>query len=54
VAAPLGVTAYESNGALLFWLETDDGSFFVGSVQANLATDDDANPAKPRPNSQKR
>ncbi|MGD0543805.1 MAG: hypothetical protein ABSB65_05290 [Candidatus Acidiferrales bacterium] len=54
VAAPLGVTAYESNGALLFWLETDDGSFFVGSVQANLATDDDAKPAKPRPNSQKR
>jgi hypothetical protein len=49
VPGPLGVTAYESNGNLLFWLETDSGSFFVGSVQANLTIDDDARPAKPRP-----
>jgi hypothetical protein len=49
VPGPLGVTAYESNGNLLFWLESDSGSFFVGSVQANLTIDDDARPAKPRP-----
>jgi hypothetical protein len=53
-ATPLAVTAYESNGALLFWLETDDGSFFVGSVQANLADDSDAKPANPRPKNKQR
>lgn len=50
----LNVTAYEANGSQLFWIETDDTSFFNGSIQANTIVGDDAKPAKPRPNARKK
>ena len=53
-AVALTVTAYEANTNQLFWLETDDGAFFNGSIQANTLAADGAKPAKPRPNAQKK
>ncbi|HXN18020.1 MAG TPA: hypothetical protein VN875_06780 [Candidatus Binatus sp.] len=50
----LAVTAYQANAGQLFWIETDDTSFFNGSIQANTLVDDGAKPAKPRPNAQKK
>jgi hypothetical protein len=50
----LAVTAYEANAGQLFWIETDDTSFFNGSIQANTIVGDDAKPGKPRPNAQKK
>jgi hypothetical protein len=50
----LSVTAYQANAGQLFWIETDDTSFFNGSIQANTLVDDGAKPAKPRPNVQKK
>jgi hypothetical protein len=47
----LAVTAYEANPSQLFWIETDDTSFFSGSIQANSIVGD-AKPAKPRSNVQ--
>jgi hypothetical protein len=49
----LGVTAYQANGGQLFWVETDDGAFFGGSIQANTLVVGGAEPAKPRPNARK-
>ena len=50
----LAVTAYEANASQLFWIETDDTSFFNGSIQANTIVGDGAKPAKPRPNVRKK
>ena len=49
-AVPLTVTAYEANPNQLFWIETDDTSFFNGSIQGGALDGGGARPAKPRPN----
>jgi hypothetical protein len=52
-AVPLTVTAYEANANQLFWIETDDTSFFNGSIQGGALDGGGAKPAKPRPNARK-
>jgi hypothetical protein len=52
-AVPLTVTAYEANPSQLFWIETDDTSFFNGSIQGGALDAGGAKPAKPRPNARK-
>jgi hypothetical protein len=53
-AVPLTVTAYEANPSQLFWIETDDTSFFNGSIQGGALDAGGAKPAKPRPNARKK
>jgi hypothetical protein len=43
------VTAYEANGNQLFWVETDTGSTWGGSIQASTFTVPDAKKAQAKP-----
>jgi hypothetical protein len=52
-AVPLTVTAYVANPIQLFWIETDDTSFFNGSIQGSALDGGGAKPAKPRSNARK-
>ena len=38
VSIPLTVTVYDANGSQLFWIETDSGSTWGGSIQASTFT----------------
>ena len=47
------VTAYEANGNQLFWVETDTGSTWGGSIQASTFTVPDAKKAQAKPKTKK-
>jgi hypothetical protein len=49
VSIDFTATAYDANGDQLFWVETDDGSTWGGSIQASTFTVPDAKKAQAKP-----